>query len=194
MKLVERFLVELSQRWREPTRPQLRIIGSAALMLQTSHVRATKDSDILETIELDADTKDRLIAIAGPRSELAIQWKMYLDIVSSGLPFLPHTPIWHPVTIPGASNAIMFDTLDVADVVVSKLKRFAANDRSDIGAMIDLELVSHSVLVERFLSAVDVFACDARAADLPRYVENLHEVERDMFGVDETIIELPDWC
>jgi hypothetical protein len=34
---------------------------------------------------------------------------------------------------------------------------------------------------------------DARAEDLPAYVEHLHRVERDAFGVEETEIELPDW-
>jgi hypothetical protein len=94
---------------------------------------------------------------------------------------------------PRSLERITFEALDVVDIVVSILKRFHANDRSDVSPMIDLELVSHSVHVERFVNAVDVFAGDVRAADLPRYVENLHEVERDMLGVDETFIELPDW-
>jgi hypothetical protein len=34
---------------------------------------------------------------------------------------------------------------------------------------------------------------DARADDLPRIVRNLHRVERDMFDVPETDIELPPW-
>lgn len=48
-------------------------------------------------------------------------------------------------------------------------------------------------LVERFRLAVDVFSGDARADDLPRYVGNLHRVEREYFGVPESDIELPDW-
>jgi hypothetical protein len=34
---------------------------------------------------------------------------------------------------------------------------------------------------------------DARADHLPRYIANLHRVERDLLGKDETEIELPDW-
>jgi hypothetical protein len=48
-------------------------------------------------------------------------------------------------------------------------------------------------LVERFRAAVDAFSGDARAEDLPRYVRNLHRVERDFLLVPETEIELPDW-
>jgi hypothetical protein len=83
--------------------------------------------------------------------------------------------------------------LDVVDVVVSKLKRYHANDQSDIDAKIDLGLVPHERLVERFRAAFDVFSGDARAEDLPKYVANLHRVERDMLVVTETEIELPSW-
>jgi hypothetical protein len=38
-----------------------------------------------------------------------------------------------------------------------------------------------------------VFSGDARAEDAQRIVENLNEVERDMLGVEESEIELPDW-
>jgi hypothetical protein len=59
--------------------------------------------------------------------------------------------------------------------------------------MIDRNLVLPARLVSRFRAAVDLFSGDARAEDLPRYVRNLHRVERDMLGVPETEIELPDW-
>jgi len=38
-----------------------------------------------------------------------------------------------------------------------------------------------------------VFSYDARAEDLPKYVVNLHRVERDFFGIAPTKIDLPDW-
>jgi hypothetical protein len=37
------------------------------------------------------------------------------------------------------------EVLDVVDVVVSKLKRFHANDLRDIEAMVDRDLVPHTV-------------------------------------------------
>jgi hypothetical protein len=63
--LIEQFLAELTQRWGHPSRPTLRVIGSTALMLRTNYVRGTKDSDVLETMALDAETKERLLALAG---------------------------------------------------------------------------------------------------------------------------------
>ena len=79
------------------------------------------------------------------------------------------------------------------EVVVSKLKRFSANDRSDISAMVALDLVPHDQLLRRFHNAVDRFSFDARADDLPKYIRHLNEVERDEFDVEESVIELPDW-
>ena len=78
-------------------------------------------------------------------------------------------------------------------MVVSKLKRFHANDRGDISAMIERGFVRHAALVRRFSSAVDAYAMDARARDLPVYVKRLNELERDEFFVAETTIDLPEW-
>jgi hypothetical protein len=77
--------------------------------------------------------------------------------------------------------------------VVSKLARFSANDRSDIDAMIERDLVAHEQLIDRFRLAVDAVSGDARAEDLPKYVRSLHAVERDLLLVPETEIALPSW-
>ncbi|MCB9619823.1 MAG: hypothetical protein H6724_10305 [Sandaracinus sp.] len=193
MKLVERFLRELARAWDRDERPTLQVIGSTALMLQTDFVRATKDSDVLRTLSIDGAVGERLLDLAGPGSTLAKRWSLYLEIVPNGLPFLPRVPSWHPVSLGDAPSTLTVEALDVVDVVVSKLKRFSANDRSDIEAMIERGFVPHDRLVDRFVAAVESFEGDARAADLPAYVENLHEIERDAFGVEETEIDLPAW-
>ncbi|MCA9678477.1 MAG: hypothetical protein H6708_17375 [Kofleriaceae bacterium] len=59
--------------------------------------------------------------------------------------------------------------------------------------MVDLGLVPHDVLTDRFRSAVDNFSGDARAPDLPKYVANLHRIERDVLGVNESEIDVPSW-
>jgi hypothetical protein len=120
--------------------------------------------------------------------------RLYVDLVPPGLPFLPQGPAWRLVeTLNKSLRHFELSVLDVTDVIVSKLKRFSASDVSDIEAMIDRGLVSHGVLLDRFRSAVDSYSMDARASDLPRYVENLNRVERDMLDVDESAIELPGW-
>lgn len=76
---------------------------------------------------------------------------------------------------------------------MSKLKRFNANDRDDIRAMVERGLVPHGALVARFEEAIDANVMDARAEDFPRYVRNLNAVERDDFFLPPTTIELPSW-
>jgi hypothetical protein len=173
---------------------RLSLIGSAALMLQTSYERGTKDSDILEVATLKAEVKERILHLAGNGTDLHRRHRVYLEFVAPGIPFLPQNPLFHLVEDLNEELVhFEIEVLDVADVAVSKLKRFHANDVSDIEAMVDLEKVDHARLVNRFRSAVDTYAMDARAEELPRYVRNLHQVERDFFQRPETPIELPAW-
>lgn len=196
MSLVEDFFQAIDREWTRAARPKVRllVIGSGALMLQVRYERGTNDSDILETLDLSPETKQQLVSLAGPDTSLHKQCRLYLDVVGNGIPFLPAAARWCPVSaLDGKLAGIELLALDVVDVVVSKLKRFNANDQADIDAMIQRGLVPHHKLLDRFRSAVDAFACDARAEDLPKYVEHLNRVERDMLDVEETDIELPSW-
>jgi hypothetical protein len=194
---ISEFLEDVDRQWKkgsESGKTRLRIIGSAALMLQTGYERGTKDSDVLETAALTADIKKRLISLAGAGTDLHERHRLYIDIVSSGLPFLPQSPRCHAVgDLNRKLRAFDIEVLDVVDTVVSKLKRFSASDISDIRAMVDLGRVDHATLIKRFCSAVDVFVGDARADDIPGYIRNLHRVERDFLLKPETPIELPRW-
>jgi hypothetical protein len=198
VQIIRDFFIEIDRLWPQREahgrKVRLSIIGCGALMLQASYERGTKDSDVFETTDLTGEIKQRLVALAGAGTELHRRRSLYIDIVANGIPFLPHAPIWHSVPeINGALDHFELRVLDVVDVVVSKLKRFHANDQSDIDAMIERDLVPHERLLDRFRAAVDVFIGDARAPDLPKYVANLHRVERDMLLVSETEIELPSW-
>lgn len=191
--MVSRLFRDIDQRWPipPPSKIRLRLIGSTALMLQTDYQRGTKDSDVLETEHVDQVIADRLRALAGIGSDLHRKHRLYVDVVSAGLPFLPQVPKCHLLS--ETLDHFEIEVLDIVDVVVSKLKRYSANDVLDIEAMVSRDLVSHALLIERFKRAVDHFEMDARANDLPRYVTNLNAVERDMLLVPETDIELPHW-
>jgi hypothetical protein len=163
-------------------------------MLQAEYERGTKDSDVLETAELDVASVGQLLAIAGPGSPIHQRRRMYVEMVAGGLPLLPQQPHWRRVaSLDGSLRNIRVEVLAVVDVVVSELKRLSSNDLADIDAMIERELVDHRELVERFRLAVDFHGMDARAEDLPRSVANLHRIERDLFGVEESAIDLPSW-
>ncbi len=196
VRILEEFFRDLDEQWSGPAdaRIRLRLIGSAALMLQTDYERGTKDSDVLETANLTDEIKSRLLSIAGKSSRLFARHRLYLEIVGSGVPFLPHGPLWHPLAALNASmTRFEIEVLDVVDVVVSKFKRANTVDMDDVAAMVDAGLVPHERLIERFRSAVDLYAGDARAEDLPKYIAALHRAEREFFGVPETDIELPEW-
>jgi hypothetical protein len=163
-------------------------------MLQSDYRRGTKDSDVLETAYLDEVTRTQLRSLAGAQTDLHKKHRLYIDVVAAGIPFLPQLPAWHPMSELSASlEHFDIEVLDVVDVVVSKLKRFNANDVLDIDAMVSRDLVPHASLLDRFRHAVEFYELDARAVDLPNYVANLHAVERDMFLVAESEIILPAW-
>jgi hypothetical protein len=188
------FFLELDRAWKMTGTRTIRlpIIGAGALLLQTAYARLTKDSDVLETADIDEGVRSQFEHLAGKQSRLSLRHKIYLDIVAPGLPLLPQRPNW--VAIPELTDRLLhfrIEALHLVDVVVSKLKRFHANDRHDIEAMVHRGLVPHDQMIERFRSAIDAFSLDARAAELPRCLDNLHLVERDFFDTDETKIDLP---
>lgn len=197
MRTIELLFRTIDERWQATESPKihLHVIGSAALLLQTDYDRGTKDGDVFETLELTPKIQERLLKLAGPQSEIRRQVRLYVDIVRNGIPFLAHQPQWTPATeLNRILTRFTVSVLSVADVSVSKLKRFSASDISDIDAMISRGHLDHRKFVERFRAAADVFLYDARASELPGYIANLHRVERDMFGVEPTEIELPSWA
>lgn len=193
MNRIEAFFSDLDRAWpdQQAQRIELSLIGCGALMLQADYERGTKDSDVFETLSLTKEIQTRLIALAGRDTDLHTRHRLYVDVVASGIPFLPTVPAWHPTASLNAQlKHLELRVLDIVDVVVSKLKRFSPNDKDDIDAMVQRGLVSHQRLLERFRSAYDEFSYDARAADLPGYVEHLNQVERDMLGEPETEFDL----
>jgi hypothetical protein len=192
---IAEFLKDVDRAWMPdgPDRIRLRLIGSGALMLQTGYERGTKDGDLLETTELSPERRTALLGLGGRGTLLSTRHRMYLELVNEAFLFLPQVPRWRPAAVSAELTHFTLEVLDVVDVVVSKLARFSGNDANDLAAMVDGGHVPHDVFVERFRGAVDMFAHDARADDLPKIVERFHRVERDYLGVDETEIELPSW-
>jgi hypothetical protein len=195
--MIEEFFIELDQKWKQKDGVPIRlpIIGSAALFLQCDYSRGTKDSDVLQLGQL---TSDDVVAdlekIAGVGSALAKRHRAYLDIVAQGIPFLPHPPQFNALEKLNAQlQNFKVEVLDLVDVVVSKLKPFRAQDIDDISHVAGLGILDPKALVTRFESAVEYWSMDARASHLPKYVENLHVVQRDFLGVEESEIELPRW-
>ncbi|HJW72516.1 MAG TPA: DUF6036 family nucleotidyltransferase [Geothrix sp.] len=193
---IDEFIRELDHRWDGDPGPKitLRVLGSVALMMLTDYWRGTRDGDVLETLELTPTIKGRLLALGGKGTPLAEKHHIYLDLVASGLPLLPHPPKYHEATqLNETLEHFRVEVLDVTDVVVSKLKRFNASDQKDIEEMADRGLVDRDELLKRFLAALDAAQMSAYADDFPNCVRNFHRVEREWLYTDESVIDLPGW-
>ncbi len=67
MSLIDDFFQDLDRGWTQtgPEKIRLPIIGSTALLLQTDYERRTKDSDVLETAEIDQTIRAQFLTSAG---------------------------------------------------------------------------------------------------------------------------------
>ena len=103
---IEKFFREIDRLWesdRENKIP-LQVIESGTLLLQTGYNRTTKDGDVLETLEVTPDIKENLTKLAGRGTPLHKRTGLYLDIVLSGLPFLPQEARFHPLRVNSFEN------------------------------------------------------------------------------------------
>lgn len=196
MQLVKDFFRDIDRQWslHGETKVQLRIIGSTALMLQTDYARGTKDSDVIETVAITPALKEHLLNLApqDPESEMFKKYRMYIDVVGQGIPFLPQMQRCHPLNDLNTSlTHLELEVLDVVDVMISKLKRFNVNDRRDIQEMVDRGLVDNDQFVERFRAAID--SCSMAAINFREIVKNFHYVQYEMMMTSETSIELPSF-
>lgn len=189
MSPAERFLRDLATQWKGEA-VSLKVIGSAALMLQTDYRRGTRDSDVLETRDVTPTQREALLALAGRDSVLAQDHRMYLEFVQNGLPFLPMAPNWKHVDTVGRVDLLV---LDVTDVVVSKFARYKSSDRDDVQAMVTGGQVEHAELVKRFQKAIESWEMDARAEDLPLLQTRFQRMERDLLSLPPTEFDLPSW-
>lgn len=168
----------------------LQIVGSTALFAQTTYVRGTKDCDAMGAWAFPDALRARLLALAGRGTDLAQLCGVYLEFVGQGILLLPEAPRWNPwLTL----QQIDVQVLDPTDVAVSKLARLHPDDLHDIEQLAERGVLTHDALVRRFLSAVDAQGFGGKGHILPRAIRNLNLVERDVFVVPETAIELPDW-
>ncbi len=149
MTVIEEFLREIDGAWGPSTEKiGLRVIGSTALMLQTSYHRGTKDTDILETDELTDEIRTRLLELAGHETAIYKRRHIYVDVVRRAIAFRRQNTLYIPLPSLNASlRCFQVEVMSIVDVVISKLARFNPNDKLDIDAMIGLDLVTRQDVV-----------------------------------------------
>ncbi len=181
----------IAQRPAEAPKVRLRILGSMALMIQADYIRGTKDGDVLESAPIHRGIKSELLALGGKGTGLANRHGIYLDIVPSGILFMPSAVTYRPLLeFSSALSCFEVEVMDITDACVTKLKRFNGNDQADLAAMVQFQKLDHDHFLDRFLSAIDHCRGQAFADDYPKFVEHFHQVERDIFLVPETPVDL----
>lgn len=187
------FLSELDRAWMsigvEPI--DIKIIGSAAIFLQSNYDRATRDNDVLELDGADSQVYKVLKELAGKNSRLAKRNGIYLDIVPRGLLLLPSDPAFVILEAPEIKN-FRLQLLDLHDVVISKLKPYRLQDQEDIRWLVEENLIEAKKLLDRFKSALEAVS-EKNAEFIVECVENFHEVQREFLRTPETPISLPTW-
>lgn len=132
-----RLLAEMSEllESRELGTVDLYLIGGSSLVLFEGRVGATKDLDVVHDRLRNSNAKaaEVLISTFGKASGRS----PYLDLVPGGLPPLPLGWAGRAVRRDSASTSLRLWSMDPADMVISKLRRWIPRDRADVRFICD---------------------------------------------------------
>ncbi len=145
------FLVHLDQDLASDDKVVLYMGGGAAILLAYEGQLRTEDVDLIGE---KAGVLKRLSDKAGKGSDLHRATEYYLDIVPPGL--FPQEWGWRGrakrVDVPGVVH-IDLRVLELHDLILSKLKRFAGKDREDIRGLCNRGDFESETLRSRFVQA-----------------------------------------
>lgn len=144
--LLDRLDDELRAVARDGEHLHLFLLGRGALILLYGLAPGEAGTKDLDTIQ-EGHPPDRLLAFAlerfGKGSDYAAGQQLYLEAVNVAL---PPVPTWYRRRCqefePGRWVAPRVWKLEIHDLAVTKLQRFSQNDRADLRALCDLELLT----------------------------------------------------
>jgi hypothetical protein len=175
-----RFLKAIDEQLTEDSKLEMFLAGGAAILLAYDGEIATDDVDL---IAVRKDLPTWLVELAGKGSALHRETDYYLDIVAPGL--FPQEWGWR-------KRALTVDTLglkhielrilELHDLILSKLKRFAGKDRDDIRGLCEREEFSIDTLRSRFRNARQMFDFDQRE----KLDRNFQFVETEFLALEPT--------
>jgi hypothetical protein len=154
--------------------------GGAALLLAYDGPLATEDVDFI-------GAKERLLKKlhqwAGKGSDIHRETGYYLDIVPPGK--FPQDWGWKgrtkPVQLPGVWH-LEIKVLELHDLILSKLKRFAGKDQEDIKWLCDHPEFNVETLRSRYCNARAVYDYDERE----KLDSNFRFVEEEILAIEST--------
>ncbi len=174
------FLKSLDEHLRQDREIELFLGGGAAILLAYDGKLATVDVDC---IGQKSGLLLELSELSKKGSEIHRLTKLYLDVVPPGL--FPSDLGWRnrtvPVNVPELRR-IKLRVLEVHDLIISKLKRFAGKDRQDVRDLCGRTEVNVETLRSRYREARLLRDYDERE-EMDR---NFRIVEVEYLGRDPT--------
>jgi hypothetical protein len=154
LKAIDETLAEQAE---EGDRLDLYLIGKAALILfhYVGHGSATtRDVDVVQISQAQEPLLRLALQLFGEGSRAVATYGLYLEAVQSGLPPMPGAFRSRCRPFEAESYRVLrVHQLDVRDLAVSKLRRFAPKDRQDIQELCDKGLLRPEELESAFESA-----------------------------------------
>jgi hypothetical protein len=162
---------------------ELYLGGGAAILLAYNGKLATVDVDFIGE---ESGLLLELSQFAAKGSETHRLTKLYLDIVPPGM--FPADLGWRNRTIPVSPpelHRLKIRVLEIHDLVISKLKRFAGKDRQDIRGLCGRPELNVQTLRARYREARLLSDYDERE----RLDQNFNVVEVEFLGLEPTVFE-----
>jgi hypothetical protein len=161
-------------------------IGRSALVWKYDYAATTSDFDVVDP-DRD-DNSRRLLGLAltlfGKNTPKANEHGLYLEEVPAGLPPLPGGYRKRASRAEGPWQVIELYHLGPYDLILSKLRRFAAKDRQDVQQLCDWEDIDPDEL-ERILGTMLLRSERKDGADddgMDVHLENLRVVQKYLRG------------
>lgn len=175
-----KFLKAIDEHLTGASKLEMFVGGGAAILLAYDGEIATDDVDL---IAVRKDLPSWLVELAGDGSALHRETDYYLDIVAPGL--FPQEWGWRKRALPVETlglKHVELRVLELHDLVLSKLKRFAGKDRDDIRGLCEREEFNIDTLRARYRNARQMFDFDQQE----KLDRNFRFVEAEFLALEPT--------
>lgn len=183
LKFLDAIDAELARHAEPGETLDLYLLGGSALILGYQRDRATVDVDIVHMH--DSRLLDIAVEKFGRDGPGRLASDFYLETVSSGLPPLPAGFQKRCIGITGAWKVIRPKYPELHDLITTKLRRFNARDREDVGFLCDTGEVDADEIQERFniahqFSDLDDPHVAAASENLRRVLDYLNGLSKNL--------------
>jgi hypothetical protein len=147
---------ELAKNGPEPRPLDLYLIGRAALILfhgASPETAMTSDVDVVQISSPAAPALQFALEQFGRGQPGAVAHGLYLEAVPDGLPPLPSGFEKRCTPFEGGWGTLRVYQLEIRDLAVTKLKRFATKDRDDLRRLCDADRLRPETLRDRLRAA-----------------------------------------